>query len=94
MAKRYRKTILNEYQTLTGAGGDPCAGHFREEIGDFIISYHLANGKIPSFTEIVENCIPKCDLNSLDPLYDAYQKLEKGEITQQEYEKVAEELAD
>ncbi|WP_340391983.1 hypothetical protein [Paenibacillus sp. FSL E2-0190] len=55
---RYRRTFLEEYETLAGDDPNgPFAGDFREEIGEFVIEYIAEHGKSPSNKEIIENCI-------------------------------------
>lgn len=95
MAKRYRKTILEEQQTLCGIGFEAaCAGEFRQLIGDFVISYHLTHNKMPSFSQIVEGCISENEFAELDKMYPTFLRLHNDEITIMEYEKIAEELLD
>lgn len=79
MAKRYRKTILDEYKAFCGLYMGS-AGAFREEVGEFVISYHLKHGKFPSLSVIVENCIRENVWKELDTMYDTYLKYANGEI--------------
>lgn len=55
---RYRRTFLEEYETLAGDDPfQPFGGDFREEVGEFVIEYIAEHGKSPSNKEIIENCI-------------------------------------
>lgn len=90
MGKRYRRTILEEYEWL--AMFYECAADYRGEIGDFVIRYTLENGKTPSISSIVEELLPAETLKELDLMHDSYIRLLNGEITQDEYNKTADEL--
>lgn len=89
MGKRYRKTILNEYQEFAGNATEAWAGEFREQVGHFIISYHLQFQKMPSLSIIAESLINEDEFANLDIMYPHYLKYINDEIDNEEYRETA-----
>ncbi|WP_028778705.1 hypothetical protein [Shimazuella kribbensis] len=90
MSKQYRRTLLEEYLLLAGTNEN--AEFYREEIGDFVIRYHLEHNKILSFSRIVDECISSNELYMLDTIHDTFLQLQNDEITYDEYELIVAEL--
>lgn len=89
--KKNRRTFLDEHQTICGLSPEPTGENFRSEVGDFVINYIKRNGKSPSNSEIIANCIPKISLKDVDVMADMYKLLESDEVDYKEYIEKADE---